>query len=104
MKDNQTPDKILAFSQLYSRLLAEPVLQQKWAVLYLLYRLADTSPPSLKMGPESHYSSFDQAHESPRPPEQREFVVDSPAFNEAFSNPGLLKLPTGEPRSDRPVS
>jgi gamma-tubulin complex component 3 len=104
MKDYQTPDKILAFSQLYSRLLSEPVLQQKWAVLYLLYRLADTAPPSLKMGPESHHSGPDPAQDSPPLPEQREFIVDSPAFNEAFSNPGLLKLPTGEPKSDRPVS
>jgi gamma-tubulin complex component 3 len=108
MKDNQTPDKILAFSQLYSRLLAEPVLQQKWAVLYLLYRLADTGPPSLKMGPPSYHSAVDQEPGHSRPSEQREFVVDSPAFNEAFSNPGLLKLPTGDetrqPKSDRPVS
>src|SRR5580704_1053199 len=96
MQDNQTPDKILAFSQLYSRLLAEPVLQQKWAVLYLLYRLADTGPPTLRMGPSSYHSGMDPAHDSPRPPEQREFIVDSPAFNEAFSNPGLLKLPTGD--------
>jgi gamma-tubulin complex component 3 len=39
---------------------------------------------------------------------QRDFVVNSPAFNEAFSNAGLLRLPTGDEshtsQTERPVS
>ncbi|KAF2665326.1 hypothetical protein BT63DRAFT_405294 [Microthyrium microscopicum] len=104
LRDNATPDKIVRFSQLYSRLLAEPVLQQKWAVLYLLYLLADTEPP--RSQPSLAPSSQAGAEQTPK--QQREFVVDSPAFNEAFSNAGLLRLPTGEEargqKTDRPVS
>jgi gamma-tubulin complex component 3 len=108
MRDNVSPDKILNFSNLYSRLLAEPVLQQKWAVLYLLYLLADTEPPSILR--ESMTPSIRQGEDAQSGYEayQREFVVNSPAFNEAFSNAGLLRLPTGDenrtPQTERPVS
>lgn len=36
----------MRFSNLYSRLLAVPVLEQKWAILYLLHQLADSPDPS----------------------------------------------------------
>jgi gamma-tubulin complex component 3 len=119
IRDNVSPDKILRFSNLYSRLLAEPVLQQKWAVLYLLYILADTEPPSiLREATASTQNRIPSNHSTPKPAfmdhfaprdtQDRQFVVNSPAFNEAFSNPGLLKLPTGDetrsPRTDRPMS
>ncbi|KAM5448512.1 Microtubule-nucleating Tub4p (gamma-tubulin) complex component [Microsporum audouinii] len=39
LKTNATPDKAVRFSNLYSRLLTQPVLSQKWAILYLLYRI-----------------------------------------------------------------
>nr|6L7R_A Chain A, Putative spindle pole body component alp6 protein [Thermochaetoides thermophila DSM 1495] len=35
------PSQALRFSNLYTRLLALPVLNQKWAILYLLHQLAD---------------------------------------------------------------
>jgi gamma-tubulin complex component 3 len=108
MRDNVSPDKILRFSQLYSRLLTEPVLQQKWAVLYLLYQLADTElPDAIKDIMRSSLQQNQDGQPTPEPA-QREFVVDSPAFNQAFSSAGLLRLPTGdEPRltpAERPVS
>ncbi|EPE10632.1 spindle pole body component alp6 [Ophiostoma piceae UAMH 11346] len=40
------PNDAWRFSQLYSRLLALPVLNQKWAILYLLYQLSDSPDPS----------------------------------------------------------
>ncbi|KAL5366481.1 Spc98 family-domain-containing protein [Aspergillus floccosus] len=40
LKENASPDKAVRFSNLYSRLLTQPVLSQKWAILYLLYRLS----------------------------------------------------------------
>lgn len=40
LRENATPDKAVRFSNLYSRLLTQPVLSQKWAILYLLYRLS----------------------------------------------------------------
>jgi gamma-tubulin complex component 3 len=105
MRDNVPPDKIIRFSQLYSRLLTEPVLHQKWAVLYLLYQLADTEiPDAIKQIMNSSL----QDHQTPSEPAQRDFVVDSPAFNQAFSTAGLLRLPTGDEArqspSERPVS
>ncbi|KAK2834867.1 hypothetical protein FQN49_006836 [Arthroderma sp. PD_2] len=41
LKVNTTPDKAVRFSNLYSRLLTQPVLSQKWAILYLLYRTGE---------------------------------------------------------------
>jgi gamma-tubulin complex component 3 len=40
LRENASPDKAVRFSNLYSRLLTQPVLSQKWAILYLLYRLS----------------------------------------------------------------
>ncbi|RDW86302.1 tubulin gamma complex associated family protein [Aspergillus mulundensis] len=40
LRDNASPDKAVQFSNLYSRLLTQPVLSQKWGILYLLYRLS----------------------------------------------------------------
>lgn len=41
LRENPSPDKAVRFSNLYSRLLTQPVLSQKWAILYLLYKLSD---------------------------------------------------------------
>ncbi|QVM08634.1 Microtubule-nucleating Tub4p (gamma-tubulin) complex component [Coccidioides posadasii str. Silveira] len=41
LRENASPDKAVRFSNLYSRLLTQPVLGQKWAILYLLYRIRD---------------------------------------------------------------
>lgn len=41
IRDSSSPDRALRFSNLYSRLLTQPVLSQKWAILYLLHQLAD---------------------------------------------------------------
>ncbi|KOS20411.1 Spindle pole body component alp6 [Escovopsis weberi] len=40
------PTQALRFSDLYSRLLAIPVLNKKWAILYLLYQLSDSPDPN----------------------------------------------------------
>lgn len=41
LRENASPDKAVRFSNLYSRLLTQPVLSQKWAILFLLYRLSE---------------------------------------------------------------
>lgn len=41
LRENTSPDKAVRFSNLYSRLLSQPVLSQKWAILYLLHQLAE---------------------------------------------------------------
>lgn len=40
-RENASPDKAVRFSNLYSRLLTQPVLSQKWGILYLLYKLSE---------------------------------------------------------------
>ena len=44
LRDNASPEKAARFGNLYSRLLSTPVLNQKWSILYLLYRLAEEGP------------------------------------------------------------
>jgi len=45
LRENASPEKAARFSNLYSRMLAIPVLNQKWAILYLLYKLGEPSIP-----------------------------------------------------------
>ncbi|KAL4873532.1 hypothetical protein BDV12DRAFT_80196 [Aspergillus spectabilis] len=45
LRENSSPDKAVRFSNLYSRLLTQPVLSQKWGILYLLYRLSSAENP-----------------------------------------------------------
>lgn len=89
-------------------------------MLYFLSQLSDPPPtnPLQEARPSTHnrlnsYATAIQSEaqdEEPTPKRrpERDFEVDSPAFNEAFSKPGLLRLPlSGEPaaiRQERPVS
>ncbi|KAI0148787.1 Spc97/Spc98 family protein [Xylariaceae sp. FL1272] len=41
------PEGALRFNNLYSRLLALPILDQKWAMLYLLHQLSDSHDPGI---------------------------------------------------------
>ena len=122
VRDSLNPEKALNFNHLYSRLLSQPVLNQKWAMLYFIYQLSDNyGHPALQESRPLAANRLPTFHESlessrqSRSPEpiskrqlDRQFVVDSPAFNEAFSNAGILRLPTSEgptsPRLDPPVS
>ncbi|TKA62438.1 hypothetical protein B0A49_10065, partial [Cryomyces minteri] len=117
IRENSIPDKALRFSNLYSRLLSQPILSKKWAILYLFYQLAGSehspaAPTSLQTAADYHprqQSNGGPALQSPTPEQRKEvdrqFVVSSPAFNDAFSKNGLPRLPTTqEPRSPRPPS
>ncbi|KAK5019153.1 Microtubule-nucleating Tub4p (gamma-tubulin) complex component [Cryomyces antarcticus] len=117
IRENSTPDKALRFSNLYSRLLSQPILSKKWAILYLFYQLADSehsppAPPSLQTASGRHpsqQSNGGPALQSPTPEQRKEvdkqFLVDSPAFNDAFSKNGLPRLPTTQgPGGPRPPS
>jgi gamma-tubulin complex component 3 len=42
LRENSSPEKAVRFSNLYQRLLTQPVLSQKWAILYMLYQLSDS--------------------------------------------------------------
>lgn len=114
IRENVSPEKALRFTNLYSRLLTVPVLNNKWALLYFLYavghgeqhsgtHLRDVEPNTLnRLGYEGVHSGREETQTSPQKQGQkRGFEVDSPAFNEAFSNQGLLKLPVQEQTGPR---
>lgn len=46
LRQNSSPEKAARFSNLYSRLLSMPVLNQKWRILYLLYSLSEEQAPA----------------------------------------------------------
>ena len=41
LRDHASPERAARFGNLYSRLLSSPVLNQKWSILYLLFRLGE---------------------------------------------------------------
>ncbi|KAL9072175.1 MAG: hypothetical protein Q9157_005205 [Trypethelium eluteriae] len=105
IRENNSPDKALRFSNLYSRLLSQPVLSQKWAILYLLYQLSEGATPKPRGTPETKSNSpLSHIHKARQPQLEsvkgseadsaRHYTVDSPAFNEAFSTGGLRRIQT----------
>ncbi|OAP58710.1 hypothetical protein AYL99_07800 [Fonsecaea erecta] len=64
LRENASPEKAARFSNLYSRLLAIPVLNQKWAILYLLYKLSDKSIPDVR--PRNPLADSEQFANIPR--------------------------------------
>ncbi|KAL0942498.1 Spc97/Spc98 family protein [Colletotrichum truncatum] len=101
------PSQALRFSNLYTRLLSLPVLGQKWAILYLLYQLADSPDPNepLPLEPPKPPS---QAQRDPFRKHERELSSktstpisrqDEEQFNDAFAPEGLKKFPPKHPRT-----
>lgn len=96
------PSQALRFSNLYSRLLSLPVLEHKWAILYLLYQLADSPDPNepLPLSPvkpsapnyrEAISRDAIKRHGRERPVKAPNF--EDAQFKEAFQPEGLKKLP-----------
>jgi len=117
---HSNPSQALRFSNLYTRLLSLPVLNQKWAILYLLYQLSDSPDPNepLPLSPlrqtpiqrapsrlaekerSSRASSSKTSTPVPKPEED--------ALSEAFAPGGLKNLPPEKskrgPEEERPDS
>jgi len=90
VRDNKTPEPALKFSTLYTRLLNQRVLSQKWAILYLLHELSD----SPKTRPSSSTAGIqDVFPETGIVGNRRMESVGEYAFSEAFSYMGLHRLP-----------
>ncbi|KAI1389936.1 spindle pole body component alp6 [Hypoxylon trugodes] len=75
------PSQALRYSNLYSRLLALPVLNQKWAMLYLLYQLAD-SPDPAEPDPVA-FAEFQQEQKRRKQEEREEFSSSGPSNQES---------------------
>ncbi|KAM0429318.1 hypothetical protein ACHAPT_006533 [Fusarium lateritium] len=114
------PTQALRFSNLYTRLLSLPVLEHKWAILYLLYQLADSPDPSepLPLSPvkPSAPNYRDAINRDAIKRQGRERATktsrqEEEQFKEAFQPDGLKKLPPkeskkagkdGDPRPEAP--
>jgi gamma-tubulin complex component 3 len=78
-----SPDKALRFSNLYSRLLTQKILSQKWAVLYLLYQLSESDAPDEALAEDAQHQLGSKSR-----PESR--------LSEAMARSGLQQIPLDE--------
>ncbi|KAI9684450.1 MAG: Microtubule-nucleating Tub4p (gamma-tubulin) complex component [Trizodia sp. TS-e1964] len=106
IRENSSPDKALRFSNLYSRLLVQPLLSQKWAILYLLHQLADShnvgiEGPSRLEGGKSSVGGQETLPQSLSKAGSGSEVGDEAAFSEAFSVKGLQPIPANAPQRNR---
>ena len=122
VREEGGPEKATVFGNLYSRLLSQPVLGQKWAILWFLMRVGEGESGGSQrqrhgLGgangsgsvaeeedlPSARNSMAHDVQRETKATQRRSFNVDSPAFNEAFSRNGLQRIPSAEGRnSDRP--
>lgn len=93
------PSQALRFSNLYSRLLALPVLDHKWAILYLLYQLSDSPDPDEPLPLTPMKPSAPNYKDAIRKHGQGRSKASTPVddqFKEAFQPEGLKKFPPKE--------
>lgn len=97
------PSQALRFSNLYTRLLSLPVLNQKWAILYLLYQLSDSPDPSepapfsplrpLRQPANREAQRKQEKERQPRLAPPARASHEEEAFKDAFAPGGLRKFP-----------
>lgn len=95
LRENESPDKAVQFSNLYARLLTQPVLSQKWSILYLLHQLADSNPEGDDAVLDGDQHSSGGGLRSGRQKDRQ----DEQVFKDAFASAGLPRLP---PREGQP--
>jgi len=94
IRDNPSPEKALRFSNLYSRLLTQPVLNEKWAILYVLYLLADSQPSGGPIyRPKSALRTPSLREEQRRIAGEASNPSERP-LSDAFGVHGIPRLPT----------
>lgn len=109
------PDKASLFGNLYSRLLAQPVLGQKWRILWFLYQLADGGERGVNgIGGYADGEEEDEAvdGDAVNGAASRREGEEEDVYNDAFSRNGLSRLPRDggqnspkpPPVRDRPAS
>lgn len=98
LRDNDSPDKAVQFSNLYARLLTQPVLSQKWSILYLLHQLADSDPNG--DDPRSNgariLDSFRRSNSQEPGKVNQSDGQDAQVFKDAFASAGLPRFPLRE--------
>ena len=105
LRENDSPDKAIQFSNLYARLLTQPVLSQKWAILYLLHQLAESDESDEgSSGSEAFQHDPGQTHQqSSKSAEVYQGDANPAMLSEAFSSAGLQRLPARESSSRESV-
>lgn len=106
------PSAALRFTNLYTRLLSVPVLQQKWAILYLLYQLADSPDPDEPLPLEAvkqvvenrRVEALRREHKEQSPKPSRSASRQDEQFQEAFQPNGIQSFPPEEARKGPPES
>ena len=99
-RDHGSPEQAVQFSNLYTRLLTQPVLSQKWGILYLLYQLADTDADDRV---DSIARSQIDGRENGRQSKAQD--NDDQTFKDAFAGAGLPQPPSHQRLArDRPES
>ncbi|PSN71968.1 hypothetical protein BS50DRAFT_583581 [Corynespora cassiicola Philippines] len=93
--DVNGPQKSARFNNLVSRLVSQPVLEQKWRMLYFLHQLSDM--PSAEDYPEPH-DPRNRSRDPITPSKRQSYpqAIGSPAFREAFARPGLSHVPVND--------
>ena len=109
LRGNSSPERAVQFSNLYARLLTQPVLSQKWGILYLLYQLADFGPEigklngSPKVQSEGQFFPRIPQNERPSSSDTRPSDGEEAILQDAFSSGGLHRLPNrmGDRRAEK---
>jgi gamma-tubulin complex component 3 len=83
---------------LLGRLEHQPVLNEKWRMLYFLHELSDL-PTAAQQNPafDSSRSPLKHQHQHQHQHQPQHQSYDSPAFGEAFAKQGLPQYPAPEP-------
>ncbi len=104
LNESESPDKAVEFSDLCTRLLKQPVLQEKWAILYLLYRLSGPDPGDDALS-ESSASSI-EGEKTPRKSFRRS-VSSQPnpdsVASKSVERDGTPQTTIRRPESQQPV-
>ena len=94
IRETGTPEKATVFTNLYSRLLSQPVLGQKWAILYFLMKVAEAREDGhVNGGANGDVEEEDLLQEDE---EEDGGFEDAPAYREAFARNGLPRMPAAE--------
>ena len=106
LRDNGSPDKAVQFSNLYTRLLSQPVLSKKWEILYLLHQLADFGHKESKAESRNGSIAAEARHSNGRGSGQtsRHLDPDDQTYRDAFASTGLPKVPAEGRQPKQPLT
>ncbi|KAK5117037.1 hypothetical protein LTR62_006758 [Meristemomyces frigidus] len=88
LKDTRNPERAAAFGGLYSRLLAQPVLGQKWGILYFLDRVGEGENDGGRVGRVEGGRRVQGSGDGGEGGQEE-------VFDEAFARHGLPRVPQG---------